>query len=55
MKPVSGQLSAGGAGQDLTIPLTLQPTPVKVCDDGSGNDWKSGLILSLLNTKPTLP
>jgi hypothetical protein len=55
MKPTSGQLAAGGAGQDLTIPVTLQPTPRVVCSDSAGNNWESGLILSLLNTPPTLP
>jgi hypothetical protein len=55
MKPTSGQIAAGGAGQDLTIPLTLQPTPVKVCEDGAGNGWESGFILSMDNTPPTLP
>ena len=55
MKPTSGQIAAGGAGQDLTIPLTLQPTPVKVCEDGAGNGWESGFILSMDNTAPALP
>ncbi|MFN2199970.1 MAG: phage tail tube protein [Caldilineaceae bacterium] len=55
MKPTAGQVAAGGAGQDLTIPLTLQPTPVSVCEDGSGNVWESGFILSTENTAPTLP
>ena len=53
-KPVSGELTAGGQGEDLTIPLEFQPTPVKVCDDGT-NDWMSGLIISQKNTAPTLP
>ena len=55
MKPTSGQISAGGAGQDLTIPLTLQPTPVRVCEDAAGNGWESGFILSTENTAPALP
>ena len=55
LKPTSGSLSAGGAGQDLTIPLTLQPTPVKVCDDGGTGTWESGVLISTVNTKPTLP
>ena len=54
MKPTSGQLAAGGTGQDLTIPVTLQPTPVVVCDDGV-NNWESGFIISWLNTAPVLP
>jgi hypothetical protein len=55
LKPISGQISAGGAGQDMVIPIELQPTPVKVCEDGSGNPWDSGLIVSKVNTAPTLP
>lgn len=54
-KPISGELTAGGQGEDLTIPVELQPTPVTVCDDGAGNDWTSGLIISTVNTAPTLP
>lgn len=50
MKPVAGQLSAGGAGQDLTMPLTFEPTPKNVC-----GGWESGLILSKVNTAPVLP
>ena len=54
LKPTAGELSAGGTGQDLTIPVTLQPTPVTVCDDGS-NNWLSGVIFSKVDTAPTLP
>ena len=54
LKPTAGQLAAGGAGQDLVIPVTVQPTPVKVCDDGT-SDWLSGLIISTVDTAPTLP
>jgi hypothetical protein len=55
MKPTTGQLTAGGAGQDLTIPLTLEPAPVKVCEDASNNPWDSGFILSKVDSAPTLP
>jgi len=55
MKPTSGQISAGGAGQDLTIPLTLQPTPIAVCRDANNNGWDSGFILSTKDIAPTLP
>ena len=54
LKPTAGEISAGGQGQDLTIPITVQPTPVAVCDDGS-NDWLSGFVFSMVNTAPTLP
>jgi hypothetical protein len=55
MKPVSGQVAAGGAGQDLTMPVSFQPTPVKVCEDAANTPWDSGLIVSLEDTAPTLP
>lgn len=55
LKPTSGELTAGGQGQDLTIPVEFTPTPVVVCDDGSGNEWSSGAIFSLVDTAPTLP
>ena len=55
MKPISGQVAAGGAGQDLTIPASFQPTPVKVCQDAAGTPWDSGLIISTEDTAPTLP
>ena len=55
LKPTEASLSAGGSGEDLTIPLTLQPTPRAVCDDGAGNFWDSGLILSTANTAPSMP
>ncbi|MCH9732828.1 MAG: hypothetical protein K0U84_24745, partial [Actinomycetia bacterium] len=54
LKVTSGQVAAGGTGQDVTVPLEFQPTPVEVCDDG-GSIWTSGLIVSLVNTAPTLP
>ena len=55
LKPLSGQISAAGTGQDMVIPIELQPTPVKVCQDASGSPWDSGLIVSKVNTAPTLP
>ena len=55
MKPVSGQVAAGGAGQDLLIPAAFQPTPIKVCQDAAGTPWDSGLIISTEDTAPTLP
>ena len=55
MKPTAGQLAAGGQGQDLTIPISLSPTPTKVCDDGAGNDWTAGFIVSKEDTAPVLP
>jgi hypothetical protein len=56
MKPTAGQVAAGGAGQDLTVPITLEPTPVAVCEDAvAGTEWESGLILSTVNTAPLLP
>lgn len=54
LKATSGTLSAGGAGQDLTIPLTFQPTPKVVCTN-AGEEWVSGLILSTVNTVPPTP
>ena len=54
LKPTAGEISAGGQGQDLTIPVTVQPTPVTVCSD-SGEDWNSGFIFSVVNTAPSLP
>jgi hypothetical protein len=54
LKPISGELSAGGQGQDLTIPAEFQPTPAAVCDDGS-SDWTAGAVISKVNTAPTLP
>ncbi len=55
LKPVSGSLNAGGTGEDLTMPLSFEPTPVAVCDDGSGNNWTSGAIISTVDVAPTLP
>ena len=55
LKPISGSLNAGGTGEDLTMPLTFEPTPVAVCDDGAGSDWTSGVIISTVDTAPTLP
>lgn len=54
VKANSATLNAESAGADLTIPVTLQPTPVVVCSD-NGNDWSSGLIISKKNVAPTLP
>ena len=53
-KVTSGSLSAGGQNQDVTIPITVEPSPVTVQTD-SGEDWNSGLIVSTVNTDPTLP
>jgi hypothetical protein len=52
VKAVNGSVSAGGSGQDLTIPLTLEPTPVVVCDDGA-NDWTASVIISEMDSEPT--
>ena len=43
LKPLSAQVAAGGQGQDLTVPITLQPTPAIVC---FGSAWESPLIIS---------
>ena len=55
VKVVSGQLVASGTGTDLTIPFEVQPQGVKVCDDGSGNDWYSCLMVSKAADAPALP
>ena len=55
VKITSGELTAAGTGEDLSIPLEMQPSPVAVCDDGGGNTWKASSIISLENTQPTLP
>lgn len=55
LKPTSGSLSAGGTGQDLTMPMNLQPTPKTVCDN-AGTPWEAGVIISRdLNTAPPWP
>lgn len=53
LKPVGGELSAGGAGEDLAIPAEFQPTPTTVCDD-AGTLWKSGVVVSMVDTLPVL-
>lgn len=56
LKPISGTLSAGGTGQDLTMPLGFEPTPRIVCDDGMGVTWDAGVVISRdLNVAPTWP
>ena len=55
LKPVSGELAAGGTGEDLTIPLELQPTPTVVCDDGGSAQWKASSIVSTIDLVPPIP
>ena len=56
LKPTAGSVAAGGAGQDLVMPLTFEPTPTDVCEDATaGTKWQSGLIVSTVNTAATLP
>lgn len=54
MKPVSGEVAAGGQGEDLTIPVEFQPAPKTVCES-AGTPWTSGVILSKENTAPPIP
>lgn len=55
LKATAGDLTAGGTGEDLTIPVEMQPTPVNACDDGATGRWQSSVIISTVNSKPTLP
>lgn len=55
MKPTSATLVAGGTGQDLTIPVTLEPTPVVVCRDGQNVERKESLIISKEDVAPVMP
>lgn len=50
----SGSLVAGGQNEDVTIPITLEPSPVIVQTDG-GENWTSGLIVSDINLVPPAP
>lgn len=53
VKVTAGSLNATGTGEDLTIPMTLEPTPVVVCNDGT-SDWESSLIIGRA-ALPTVP
>jgi hypothetical protein len=53
LKPTAAQVSAGGQGQDLIVPITLQPTPHLVCIDAAGDLWNAGMVISRDNTTPT--
>ena len=56
LKPIAGSVSAGGADQDLVMPLTFEPTPVVVCEDATaGTEWESVITASTIDTAPTLP
>ncbi|MFN2200284.1 MAG: phage tail tube protein, partial [Caldilineaceae bacterium] len=44
LKPIAGQAIAGGEGQDVTVPMTLQPTPAVVCS-GPSSSWESPLLI----------
>lgn len=53
-KITGGTVVASGENSDVTIPVVLEPGPVKVQEDG-GDIWTSSVIVSLVNTAPTLP
>jgi hypothetical protein len=51
VKPTAGSLNAGGRGQDLVIPLTLQPSPTIVCTN-AGDTWESSVVVGKSNVTP---
>ncbi len=53
-KAVGATLTAESKDDNLAIPVTIEPTPRIVCDDG-GSSWEAGLIISKENTSPPVP
>lgn len=46
VRPTQGSASSGGKGQDVTIPLTLEPTPALVCSDlVTLEEWVSSIVM----------
>lgn len=55
VKPTAASVVTPGSNQDYTMPLTLEPSGIKICDDGGGNDWSSCVMVSKVDEAPVLP
>lgn len=54
LKPIGGELAAGGTGDIMSIPAEFEPSLKLACDDG-GEQWMTNVIVSDVNTEPTGP